>query len=121
MTGLWKAMTQLYPNAVQMRDFDIISRDGIEQIVNWRLGGNPPSDAELTAAIAAYDAAATAQQAEAATLRQQVITQANSAAGVLISALTAGQVRSLLAILLWKTGALKADGTVRALTEWVKD
>jgi len=32
--------------------------------------------------------------------------------------LTAAQVRSLLAVLLWKNGAINADGTIKAPQDW---
>jgi hypothetical protein len=43
---------------------------------------------------------------------------AQSAAGVLITNLSAVQVRALLAVLLWKAGALDKTGAVTGLSEW---
>ena len=45
-------------------------------------------------------------------------TIAQSAVGVALNDLTATQVRSLLAVLLWKNGAIKADGTIKAPQDW---
>lgn len=119
---LWKAMAQLYPTARPFVDYVAVEEaDGTRPFTRWNLPGNPPTEAEITTAAAAYDAAETQRQAEATTLRQQVISTAQSAVGVSITALTAAQVRALVAILLWKAGAIKADGTVKVLTEWVRD
>jgi len=79
-----------------------------------------PTPAERAAAIAAREAARQQALADAAALRQQVLTIAQSAVGVRVDQLTAGQVRALFAVLLHKEGALKGDLTVRALGEWVK-
>ncbi len=120
--AVWKALKYLYPNADPFWDYRINREsDGSEQITIWNLSQPQPTAAELTAASAAYDAAEAQRQAEATTLRQQVVSTAQSAVGVGITALTAAQVRALVAILLWKAGAIKADGTVKALTEWVKE
>lgn len=54
------------------------------------------------------------------TLREQIKTVAQSAVGVAYDQLTAAQVRALVAILLWKQGALNNDGTVKPLGQWVK-
>lgn len=81
---------------------------------------NDPTPAEIDAAILAREAARQAAVADAAALRQQVLTIAQSAVGIRVDQLTAGQVRALFAVLLHKEGALKADLTVRALSEWVK-
>ena len=54
------------------------------------------------------------------TLRSQVLTTAQTTVGLAIGSLTAVQVRSLLAILLHKEGALDKDGRIRPLGEWVR-
>jgi hypothetical protein len=58
-------------------------------------------------------------RADAAALRQQVITIAQSAVGTRVDLLTAAQVRALIAVLLWKGGALDKSGVVRPLAEWL--
>jgi hypothetical protein len=78
-----------------------------------------PTHAEIAAALAARAAAEQQAATEAAALRQQIIALAQSAVGVRVDQLTAGQVRALFATVLWKTGALNADLTVRPLTQWV--
>lgn len=80
-----------------------------------------PTPQESAAAITARETARQAALADASALRQQVLTIAQSAVGIRVDALTAGQVRALFAILLWKEGALKNDLTVRPLAEWVKE
>jgi hypothetical protein len=62
--------------------------------------------------------AQTLADSQAAALRTQVVTVAQSAVGVVITNLTAAQVRALLAVLLWKGGALDKDGKIRPLVEW---
>ena len=119
--ALWKALKQLYPNADPFWEYRIRREaDGSEQIIVWNLPQPQPTEAEINAASAAYNATQTAAQTEATTLRQQIVTTAQSAVGVSITALTAAQVRALVALLLWKEGAIKADGTIRPLAEWVK-
>lgn len=61
-----------------------------------------------------------AERTQAAQLRQQIIQSAQSAVGIALGALTAQQRNSLIALLLWKAGALNRDGTVKALEEWVR-
>jgi hypothetical protein len=58
-----------------------------------------------------------AEQADASA-RALVIQAATSAVGVNITALTAGQVRALLAILLYQRGALDGNGVVQPLAQW---
>ncbi len=122
---LWKAVAHLKPNAQPFHDHIISDiNDGNGQFFSFwdtAILGEQPTRKQIVAAITAYNAAQTAIQQEATALRQQVLTLAQSAVGVSITALTAAQVRALVAILLWKAGAIKADGTVRPLAEWVRD
>jgi hypothetical protein len=119
---LWKALAHLYPDADPRRDYEI--RDDADgrgpHIAAWRLPGEPPTEAQIAAAITAYDAAVTVRDADARQLRQRVRTLAGGAAGKLITDLTAAEVRALLAVLLWQAGALTPDGAVRPLDEWVR-
>ena len=62
---------------------------------------------EQTARLAAED------------LRSRVLALAQSAVGVALNDLTAAQQRALIAVLLWKAGALTPDLKVRALSEWL--
>lgn len=78
-----------------------------------------PTAPEIAAAIAARQAAEQQARADAIALRSQIVTTAQSAVGISLTALTAPQVRSLLALLLWKAGGVKPDGTVRPLVEWL--
>lgn len=78
-----------------------------------------PTQQEIDAAIAAQDAARVQALADAAQLRQQIITLAQSAVGVRVDALTAAQVRALFAIVLWQEGALDKNGVVRPLADWI--
>lgn len=121
MAQLWKALAHLYPNAAPLRDYTVVERDGVQSIALWNLPQPQPDAAALTTAEAAYDAAQATAQSDAAALRSQVITLAQSAVGVTLANLTAAQVRALVAILLRKEGALSADGTIRPLAQWVRD
>lgn len=78
-----------------------------------------PTPAEIAAALAAQQQQDQQARTDAAQLRQQVLTLANSAAGVRVDALTAPQVRALVSLLLWQAGALNKDGTVRPLADWI--
>ena len=114
------ALAHLFPTADPMRDYEIRDDGSGARIVAWSLAAPQPTAADLQAASAAYDAAKAQADADASALRAQVVSVANSAAGVLITNLTAGQVRALLAVLLWKVGALNPDGTVKPLAAWVR-
>lgn len=59
------------------------------------------------------------QQAKATSLAA-IKAAANSAADVALTDLTAGQVKALMAVLLWRAGGVTPDGKVRPLSEWVK-
>lgn len=54
-------------------------------------------------------------------LKSRIRTLAQSAVGVQIDALTNVQVRALVAILLWKAGAVDNTGTIRPLKDWVRN
>ena len=73
---------------------------------------------EAATILASYDQATVDQQRT--NLRNQVLSVAGSAEGVLITDLTNVQVRALVACLLWKNGALTNDGHIKPLSEWVK-
>jgi hypothetical protein len=79
-----------------------------------------PTQAEVDAAIAARAAAAVQAQADATALRQQVLGIAQGTVGMRIDAtFTAAQLKALLAILLWKAGALDRTGAIRPLADWI--
>lgn len=78
-----------------------------------------PTPAEIAAAVQTLKAAAAAAQADSAALRQRVIQAATSAVGVQVDQLTAGQVRALIALLLWKQGAIDKAGAVLPLAGWL--
>lgn len=115
---LWKALAHLFPNAHPMRDYELRDDGDGPYIARWGLDDPQPTPAQLAAAIAAYDAAEAQRKTEAQALRQQVLTLAQSAVGVRVDNLTAGQVRALLVVLLWKGGALTPAGNVRPLEAW---
>lgn len=53
-------------------------------------------------------------------LHSQVISAAQSAVGVSLGSLTAGQRNALMALVLWDKRAIANDGTIRPLAQWVK-
>jgi hypothetical protein len=57
--------------------------------------------------------------AVAAVLKNEIITLAQTAEGILVSDLSNTQVRALLLILLRKEGAIDSDLTIKPLNEWV--
>ena len=82
---------------------------------------DPVADTEavkssIEAIITAHDP--TAQTALEKTV-ETIKTTAQSAEGVSYTSLTASQQLALLAVLLWKAGALAPDGTIKPLKEWV--
>lgn len=79
-----------------------------------------PTPQQIAAALAARLAAAQQAQADALALRSTILATARTAEGVLLANLTTNQIKALLAILLWKEGGVKADMTVKPLSEWVK-
>ena len=118
MTDLWKALAYLFPNARHLAGYELRDDGDGPYIARWDLPDPQPSEAELAAAVAAYDAAEAARRQADQQLRQQVVALAQSAVGVRVDALTAAQVRALLVVLLRKAGALDNGGTVRPLGEW---
>jgi len=116
--NLPNALQHLFPSADPTRDY-VVQDDGDgPRIAAWNLPDPQPTLAQLQAASDAYDAIAAQAASEAQALRTQVVSVAQSAVGVVITSLTAAQVRALLAVLLWKNGALDTDGKVRPLAEW---
>ena len=113
------ALAHLYPTAQPLVDYIVTNRNGIQAIAVWNLPQPQPTEAELAAAETAYNTAAAMRQAEATALCQQVVTLAQSAMGQPVNALTAAQVRALVALLLWKAEAMTNQGTVRPLGEWL--
>lgn len=77
-----------------------------------------PTPAEIAAARAERDAQAVQDKADATALRTRVRTLAQSAVGIQIDALSAPQVRALIAILLHKQGAIDKSGAIRPLADW---
>lgn len=88
--------------------------DALEEV---NLSDKDYADAETAAYASTREAERTARTA----LRAQVVSVAGSAVGVRIDQLTAAQVRGLVALLLFESGALNSDGTVRPLAQWVSE
>lgn len=67
---------------------------------------------------AALDAAAARAVTDAASTRTKAVGVATTAVGANVAALTQAQALALIAVLLYKEGALNPDGTVRPLSAW---
>ena len=72
-------------------------------------------EAAARAIVAAHDAA---QQSAGQQLLSSIKATAQSAEGVALNDLTQAQIKALVAVLLWRVGAVANDATVRALNEW---
>jgi hypothetical protein len=77
----------------------------------------PEEQAIIDAVLAAHDPEGLTQAEQ---LRGHIVDIAQGAVGVLLTDLTAVQVRVLVACLLWKAGGVTQDGRVRALDEWLR-
>ena len=123
---VWKGFAHLFPDAEMFRDYRLEAfGEGEPELVVWNLPDPVPTDAELDQAILDYDAAreqerqeAEAEQAAVRTLRGEIRSTAQSAVGVRFDQLTAAQLRALLAVLLYREGALDRSGVVRPPAEW---
>lgn len=117
---LSKALKKLFPDitfiGLDGNDCLLLDQGAGQYIAQWNRVEPQPTQAELDAAWLDYQA----DQADANTTFQAIKTQAQSAVGVDLAALTTAQVRSLLAILLWQAGGVDKDGLVNPLSEWVK-
>lgn len=111
-----RAIMARYPHAIYPQDFAL---DEVGGIVRWDLPQPQPTNAELQADVAALDVRDATQKNEATALRQQILTLAQSAVGKTINTLTANEVRALVALQLYRAGAVDKDGKVRALIDWV--
>jgi XkdW protein len=123
----WKAFKHLFPDASPITDYRLTANGDGAELTEWGLGVPEPSAAEIDQAILDYDAAEAAKkQTEAeeetaiTTTRNRIRTTAQSAVGVAFDQLTAAQLRSLVAILLWGEKALDRNGVIRPLAEWVR-
>jgi hypothetical protein len=114
------ALLYLFPDADPLADYEIQDDGNGPYISAWHLPGPQPTPEQLQAASDAVDALAAQAAQEAAALRTKVRTTAQSAVGVSIDQLTNNQVRALLAVLLWREGALDKDGKVRPFAEWAE-
>lgn len=116
-----------YDDGTQGETQHVLYRDGalVRSMLaaDWLAQRGPlptdPTQTEIDAALAAQEAARVQAAADTAALRQRVLGLAGSAVGIQIDALTAGQVRALVALLLWKAGALDRNGAVRPLADWL--
>lgn len=124
-----RGLHYLFPSAKPVVDYVLTNapltpedtEPGPLRISQWHLPDPQPSDETINAAIALYDAAQAQRQADATALRNQVLSLASGAVGKPLNTLVAGEVRALVAILLWQAGGVTGAGIVRPLAEWVKE
>ncbi len=116
-----KAITQHYPNAKNLFDFEIEAISDTDGIVHWK-ALTPLSDAEIATYAAAYDAAQAQAASDAAALRTAAVSVLQSVVGVQANAWTAIQVRALVLALLYEhePRAVNADTSVKPLNQWLK-
>ncbi len=71
---LWKALRHLYPTADPLRDYRLQDDGSGTYIRFWNTAilGPQPTDAQITAAIADYDAAQAAKTADRTALRDRL-------------------------------------------------
>ena len=112
------ALLFLFPDADPLRDYRVQDDGKGAYIAVWNLANPQPTPRQLQAASDAVDAARSQADSEAQALRTQVRNVAQSTVGVVITNLESAQVRSLLAVLLWKAGAIDKDGKIRPLNDW---
>ena len=111
--AVWKALKHLYPNARGDQDYEIVDAGTGPRIAVWRLPGNPPTDAEIDAAIIAYDQADTTRRQREAQLLSDVTAVVQGAVGVHFNSLTAAQQRAVLILMAYRLGLLDLDGKIR--------
>lgn len=105
----YQALAATFPSAVFT-----LNDDG--SIATWQ-GANRPAD--VSAVVATWRTAQDKQAVDAAALRTRVVSLAQSAVGTQIDALTPAQTRALLALLLYKAGAIDTTGAVLSLAGWL--
>ena len=88
--------------------------EGNDQGVKLTVPDDSDEEAIETVVLAHDPEAPTAGE----TLRSNIRTIAQSAAGIALNDLTATQSRALVAVLLWKAGGVAHDMTVKALGDW---
>lgn len=77
--------------------------------------------AGITQAILTFDITTKSPEQEAkAQNLDRIKTAAQAAVGVALADLTTGQIKALMAVLLWRAGGVNTDGTVKPLGEWLK-
>lgn len=74
--------------------------------------------AAIDAVVAAHDPQLLTQAEQ---LREAIKTIAQSAVGETLDNLTQAQLKALVAILLWKAGAVESNLTIRPLGQWVRN
>jgi hypothetical protein len=79
-----------------------------------------PTPQQIATAIAARQAAEAKRHTDAIALRQRVIGVAQTTVGQPVDApFTTAQLRALLAVLLYKAGALDDAGVIKELNQWL--
>jgi GAF domain-containing protein len=115
------AIKHLFPDAIAEIDFQLQDDGEGPYIAAWNLPDPQPDEATLAQAAADYLAAAIAAEQARQQLRDQIKTLAQSAVGETLDNLTQAQLKSLVAILLWKAGAVANDLTINPLSDWVRE
>lgn len=109
---VWRVLRAQFPAAVFALNDDAT-------IQTWSGPDAQPTPTQIAAAVTAYRAAEDQRATDTAALRTHILTLAQSAVGQSIDTLTAGQVRALVACLIYKAGAIDTAGVVRPLGAWL--
>jgi hypothetical protein len=112
---LVQAIVSLVPSLTYPQDFEV-DTSGVSK---WYSEAIQPPVTLIQTTYDALIASQTTTKTQNTNLRNAVLTTAQSAVGVNLTALTANQVRSLLALMLYKAGGVDASGNVKPLTDWV--
>lgn len=96
----------------------ISTRPRVSGIVLVFEAGTPDSEVEkVEMVVRAHDST---QKTPEQQMMEAIKSVAQSTVGVALTDLSAAQVKSLLAVLLWRVGGVNPDGTVRPLGQWVR-
>jgi len=96
--------------------YGITELDGVYSI-QFKPEATEIEQAEANAILAAFDPVAT--DTSRAAVLGKIRTLAQSTVGVALADLTQAQLKALVAVLLWESGAVDLDGRIRPLREWV--
>lgn len=118
--SLYHAIKHLFPNA--QANIDFVLQDDSDgkgpYIRDWNLPDDKPGKAAIAQAKIDCRAKMEAEEGDRKRLQSSVRGSAQSAVGKRVSQLNDIEVREMLAILIWESGGLTDDETIKPLEEW---